>query len=1369
MKTHKSNRKMIAQRGSALLLAMVITMILFVMGFAFMSATRVDQEAVTKVNDRKSLDVAVDAVIEKISDTLVTDLFDQGGTENSANKNNFLEGKAAYDYPDVNDQWLANLEPEETTFIDTYNSKSYLLPWWNQITDLWGNFSGSGSVSGYYESLGRPADRLNSIGSGNYGIVGPFVEAKIIPEDQIIDEVFWYDSTASYLYSRWRGAPADADGDGIADSRWDVVPGLTGPHDERIYAAVRIIDNGGMININTAYRNPDDATFSNTGTAKGKWDGTQLGHVNLGGIMADGDVTKGRTPADIQLGRRYGAKVYDPSTLKDQDGDTAALSLNDIELSYSEDINNEMYLARRLSKPHWFNETTGNGFNAYYSPFDMTDEMELRNRLLLTSSTFNSATSTAYRYKRISNIWPTTFDPWPGAVGATNPYVSSIGGWYDKMKADIDQGGTSIGNYNRRHLATTYNADREITPKISETDLDSFFKDAWSGNVAKGVPGRLTISGYEKLRNGTQLKDIPNSDKIEKTYGAINVPEILQRIQDRTREFLSDGTTKNPKYESNTTTRKSKNDEDTAIIAAAIWHSLSGVTEDSPRDTKVGAILEPLPIFRGNDANVNEQNEIKLTEISRNTDKLSYYREVLACQMAANLIDHFDTDDEVTEFVVNTGGNINKFYGFEFRSPKLFIGQVVYCSYRTETYNDPAKDPAATDSSTEDDTTPTDKTESDKEYYAIELYNPGPVDVELKDFQLIISKNEEGNDPDKSKIGELNFNTKTIRVGESVFITNAKESEIVREGATSKTGIYAKAGVEFVQPDTTDSRYTTGFTVVGDFLNDIMIELQHNASADGTRGSYIVDHIGAVEGGLGKLSDFDIGDEDVKAVNNNTPMEKYEQRIVQHDTERKFVRLTGYDSKDDGKTTNDKEPDEIIMPVWDNDVDPDINRRWVPYVKAIDELKLETTGKEINLDGTKKIPIFAEGIRSNYGSDGSKKGYFSDTASADSATAQTLDDAFTHQPDIYDILTFGTMAISEDRGNSTFDKKKIKVCTIPEFWRRLSDTTGSKISDSRAGRFSMYDPKYQGMMSYFSIFNPRNDGFDYNNNGFIDSYEGIDNNGDGTANEEGEDLVFGRININTAPWYVIAQLPWVQDLAAVDASGLSGAEYELARYQLARAICAYRDKDAIWNGSDLLINYGEPKNAGESDWTSWFSGSDSADRRKSTRQYMMGVDKTKWDEDFNEDKGFSRILELLNVTYDPDKISSDRHSSLSKNGNDETIREFGSIERYGRNEDSSGPINDNETEATITNNVASHPFYDETDSFANDDKEKAILFKRISNLVTVRSDVFTVYILVRLGQAGPQKRYIAVFDRSNCTEPDHKPRMMTMYQVPDTY
>jgi hypothetical protein len=71
------------------------------------------------------------------------------------------------------------------------------------------------------------------------------------------------------------------------------------------------------------------------------------------------------------------------------------------------------------------------------------------------------------------------------------------------------------------------------------------------------------------------------------------------------------------------------------------------------------------------------------------------------------------------------------------------------------------------------------------------------------------------------------------------------------------------------------------------------------------------------------------------------------------------------------------------------------------------------------------------------------------------------------------------------------------------------------------------------------------------------------------------------------------------------------------------------------------------------------------------------------------------------------------------------------------------------------------------DGAVSDFEERDVIFSRISNLVTVRSDVFTAYILVRIGVDGPQRRVIAILDRSQTSSPSDRVKIVTSHPVPD--
>jgi hypothetical protein len=71
------------------------------------------------------------------------------------------------------------------------------------------------------------------------------------------------------------------------------------------------------------------------------------------------------------------------------------------------------------------------------------------------------------------------------------------------------------------------------------------------------------------------------------------------------------------------------------------------------------------------------------------------------------------------------------------------------------------------------------------------------------------------------------------------------------------------------------------------------------------------------------------------------------------------------------------------------------------------------------------------------------------------------------------------------------------------------------------------------------------------------------------------------------------------------------------------------------------------------------------------------------------------------------------------------------------------------------------------DGAVSDFEERDVIFSRISNLVTVRSDVFTAYILVRIGVDGPQRRVIAILDRSQVNSTDDRVKIVALHPVPD--
>lgn len=191
--------------------------------------------------------------------------------------------------------------------------------------------------------------------------------------------------------------------------------------------------------------------------------------------------------------------------------------------------------------------------------------------------------------------------------------------------------------------------------------------------------------------------------------------------------------------------------------------------------------------------------------------------------------------------------------------------------------------------------------------------------------------------------------------------------------------------------------------------------------------------------------------------------------------------------------------------------------------------------------------------------------------------------------------------------------------------------------------------------------------------------------------------VQGLININTAPAAVLATLPWFpagSDAFGVDAAGhlVAGANNKDDNWDIAQAIVYYRD---VLNGGETKGNGGDDNGNGQTD----------------------------------EVFAFKSIYDLLDVPA----IKIDLPTILPTNEPDDADGDL-------------TPVNHNPgLSAGVT-----------TDGARDDLEEKLLLLSRVSNLITTRSDAFTVYIFLQgYRNAGTaqaelvvQRRAAMIMDRS---------------------
>jgi len=381
--------------GSALILAVVLTSLLAVIAVAFLLNSRMDSIATSAIAENKELNFAVDTVIAKISEQLVADT-----PHTDANG---VPIEEYYDYPDALNPWLASLEP----YTDVNDACC-----WHHISDVYRNL---GPLA-YNIFIGVVRDYQPTIGPA---------------------------------------LPADADGDGVLDSRWVYVPGITSGKGKPIYAAIRIIDNSAMLNVNTAYRfDPNTAALA---------DGSSQSSINLLGLSWR-DLTHSFIARNQRLLSFRAGLTPDPNNIP----------------AYEQNV-------------VWNYDTP----TQMYTPFDISDELKLRNRYQIN---YNLMVS------RIEELWESCFD---GPFYVPRRLGDKLEDWF--WKANYSSLDPNLYDY--RHIATTDNLDRVVTPRgakmlnvntAEETGLFDTVKTA----LAETTPGDVNLPAAQITANLIDYRDI---------------------------------------------------------------------------------------------------------------------------------------------------------------------------------------------------------------------------------------------------------------------------------------------------------------------------------------------------------------------------------------------------------------------------------------------------------------------------------------------------------------------------------------------------------------------------------------------------------------------------------------------------------------------------------------------------------------------------------------------------------------------------------------------------------------------------------------------------------------------------------------------
>lgn len=434
---HKNSTyaRSIGRTGSAMILVVVLTVLLSMIGLMFVLASRIEQATSVSANVDRDLSAGVDAVVDRIEKVLVDDLF---GAKRQARlcsgASEKLPGTAVvynerYDAAGNDDPWLMSVNPgwSELNTVSPDDFRNDIVTWSN-VSDLYFDVFG---ISGFYV----------------YGLMGPGM--KVGPD-------LYYHSTnqigAPQISSNSSLPKADADGDGVWDSIWVKLPNINSSKGQPIYSAVRILDNCAMLNLNTAFKL--EATS----------DGQYLSALDYERFRRGGDRDSENASRDAQLADQIRkARMVDPAAVLDT----------------VEQYHNRVIL--NIEKPD----------PARYRLFDLADELEIRNRLLLNTdyeARFErldvanytlDAGGGLYAVPRIpytddevsgspftvgsKTYTRTSFDVWKIRMNPVN-FDDKSGAYYLPSAPKLDQEAKIDfrWKYDRRHVCTFYSFDRNI-------------------------------------------------------------------------------------------------------------------------------------------------------------------------------------------------------------------------------------------------------------------------------------------------------------------------------------------------------------------------------------------------------------------------------------------------------------------------------------------------------------------------------------------------------------------------------------------------------------------------------------------------------------------------------------------------------------------------------------------------------------------------------------------------------------------------------------------------------------------------------------------------------------------------------------------
>ena len=446
----KAQREFVRSRsGSVLILVVALLVLMALIGTAYMTMAQFDRVAAAQHTFNTEVDLLLDGVINQVKATVTGDLFVNG---------QFRQGTPAYN-PGTQTGWAEatsslGLDPGTVTqtqvnskLINTFNAGT----WWiasrtpDQLASLkppalqnegingpwWGFITGALNQDGLFDTPYWPSNKSIRYSTRTNlvpGATASTINGQFMPAWLNGSLLINFSTTASV----GNVMAADADGDGIADAGYIKLLTLDGI---TYYAAIRILDNASAVNATIATR-PNSATALNPNTTGAASYTTMPGdfspvNIDLEGMLISPGAelyNTGAYPNGGLLGYRFNGVTPVSSGIDE----TTFLNRSDFRYM-SDPINGNLFfhqqwtqLGRRMDNPG--NIAQGAAASSRYQALSSVDAMALVRNFILCDPVVASSKASS---SPLEQCLAATLIGAPPNAAPTTPYQpGDTSDWY---------------------------------------------------------------------------------------------------------------------------------------------------------------------------------------------------------------------------------------------------------------------------------------------------------------------------------------------------------------------------------------------------------------------------------------------------------------------------------------------------------------------------------------------------------------------------------------------------------------------------------------------------------------------------------------------------------------------------------------------------------------------------------------------------------------------------------------------------------------------------------------------------------------------------------------------------------------------------